>query len=48
MDFVPLVLVTASRMVKGEGVESEYIQGAGDDHEGWATVNSISYHVLAW
>lgn len=45
---MPLVLVTASRVIKGEGVESEYIQGAGDDHEGWATVNSISYHFLAW
>ncbi|CCX12019.1 tRNA A64-2'-O-ribosylphosphate transferase [Pyronema domesticum] len=35
-DFVPLVLVTASRMQKGTGGEGEYIQGAGDDHEGWA------------
>lgn len=41
VDFMPLVLVTASRVVKGEGVESEYIQGAGDDHEGWAAVSCI-------
>lgn len=38
-DFIPLILVTASCVVGGRGVESEYIQGAGDDHEGWATVN---------
>ncbi|KAL7270491.1 tRNA A64-2'-O-ribosylphosphate transferase [Rhizina undulata] len=36
-NFVPLVLVTASRMVTGQGTEGEYIQGAGDDHEGWAS-----------
>lgn len=41
-DFMPLVLVTASRVIRGEGVESEYIQGAGDDHEGWAAVSYIS------
>jgi tRNA A64-2'-O-ribosylphosphate transferase len=35
-EFTPLVLCTASRVVKGEGTEGEYIQGAGDDHEGWA------------
>lgn len=40
-DFTPLVLVTASRVIRGEGVESEYIQGAGDDHEGWAAVSYI-------
>ncbi|KAA8901728.1 initiator tRNA phosphoribosyl transferase-domain-containing protein [Sphaerosporella brunnea] len=35
-EYTPLILCTASRMVKGEGTEGEYIQGAGDDHEGWA------------
>jgi len=28
-EYTPLVLVTASQVVKGEGVEGEYVQGAG-------------------
>ncbi|KAF2666179.1 initiator tRNA phosphoribosyl transferase, partial [Microthyrium microscopicum] len=35
--FVPVVLCTASKHIKGwEGSEGGYIQGAGDDSEGWA------------
>ncbi|KAF8246339.1 initiator tRNA phosphoribosyl transferase [Wilcoxina mikolae CBS 423.85] len=41
-EFTPLVLVTASRMMKGEGTEGEYIQGAGDDHEGWASTSGLT------
>ena len=35
-EFTPIVCCTASRMVRGEGVEGEYVQGAGDDQEGWS------------
>ncbi|KAI5790166.1 tRNA A64-2'-O-ribosylphosphate transferase [Geopyxis carbonaria] len=41
-EFVPLVLVTASMVMGGEGVEGEYIQGAGDDHEGWAKESGLT------
>ncbi|KAF8430006.1 tRNA A64-2'-O-ribosylphosphate transferase [Tirmania nivea] len=34
-DYIPLVLASASRVVKNDGVEGEYIQGAGDDAENW-------------
>jgi len=48
--FHPLVLVTASRVVAGAGVEGEYIQGAGDDHEGWAGSSGLTPDVFwgAW
>ena len=39
--FVPLVLVTASQVTAGSGTEGEYIQGAGDDHEGWAAESGL-------
>ncbi|KAI9837480.1 MAG: hypothetical protein M1819_007128 [Sarea resinae] len=36
-DFHPIILCTASRRVRGaEASEGGYIQGAGDDSEGWA------------
>ena len=36
-DFYPIVCCTASRQVEGpDGSEGGYIQGAGDDSEGWA------------
>jgi tRNA A64-2'-O-ribosylphosphate transferase len=36
-DFYPVILVTASRRVSGhEMLEGGYIQGAGDDSEGWS------------
>lgn len=41
-EFTPLVLVTASKMMKGDGMEGEYIQGAGDDHEGWVGESGLS------
>ncbi|RPB16073.1 initiator tRNA phosphoribosyl transferase [Morchella conica CCBAS932] len=41
-EFIPLLLVTASQMVKGGGIEGEYIQGAGDDHEGWALESGLT------
>ena len=40
--FLPVVLVTASRRVEGKGTEGEYIQGAGDDHEGWARESGLT------
>lgn len=40
--FMPLVLVTASKVVNGTGLEGEYIQGAGDDHEGWASASGLT------
>lgn len=40
--FYPLVLITASRVVGGTGVEGEYIQGAGDDHEGWTGTSGLT------
>ncbi|KAI5849508.1 tRNA A64-2'-O-ribosylphosphate transferase [Morchella snyderi] len=42
VEFIPLLLVTASQMVKGAGIEGEYIQGAGDDHEGWALESGLT------
>jgi len=44
-EFTPVILLTASKMTRGEGMEGEYIQGAGDDHEGWATVLASHTHV---
>ncbi|KAG0126529.1 tRNA A64-2'-O-ribosylphosphate transferase [Tuber indicum] len=41
-DFTPIILLTASKMTRGEGMEGEYIQGAGDDHEGWATESGLT------
>ncbi|KAF2087531.1 tRNA a64-2'-o-ribosylphosphate transferase [Saccharata proteae CBS 121410] len=36
-DFIPILLCTASRRVPGgEASEGGYVQGAGDDSEGWA------------
>lgn len=45
-EFTPVILLTASKMTRGEGMEGEYIQGAGDDHEGWATVLTSHTYVL--
>lgn len=41
-DFIPVVLVSASRRMEGGGMEGEYIQGAGDDHEGWASESGLT------
>ncbi|PUU83347.1 tRNA A64-2'-O-ribosylphosphate transferase [Tuber borchii] len=41
-EFTPVILLTASKMTRGEGMEGEYIQGAGDDHEGWATESGLT------
>lgn len=41
-DFIPIVLVSASRRTEGQGIEGEYIQGAGDDHEGWASESGLT------
>lgn len=40
--FIPIVLVSASRRMEGQGMEGEYIQGAGDDHEGWASESGLT------
>jgi tRNA A64-2'-O-ribosylphosphate transferase len=38
-DFHPIICCTASkRIYGGEGADGGYIQGAGDDSEGWACV----------
>jgi len=49
-EFHPLVLATASRVVGGTGVEGEYVQGAGDDHEGWTKSCGLTPEVFwgAW
>lgn len=41
-DFTPLVLLSASCVVGGRGPEGEYIQGAGDDHEGWVASTGLT------
>ncbi|CUS10941.1 unnamed protein product [Tuber aestivum] len=41
-EFTPVILLTASKTTLGEGMEGEYIQGAGDDHEGWATESGLT------
>ncbi|KAG0637505.1 tRNA A64-2'-O-ribosylphosphate transferase [Tuber brumale] len=41
-EFTPIILLTASKTMRGEGMEGEYIQGAGDDHEGWATESGLT------
>ncbi|RPB05695.1 initiator tRNA phosphoribosyl transferase [Choiromyces venosus 120613-1] len=41
-EFTPVILLTASKMTRREGMEGEYIQGAGDDHEGWATESGLT------
>lgn len=40
-DITAIVLVSASRMTQGEGMEGEYIQGAGDDHENWVAESEL-------
>lgn len=46
-NWVWLILVTASSVVRTDSsVEGEYVQGAGDDHEGWAGEVGLSPDVF--
>jgi len=38
LEYIPIVCISASRVVDGAATDSEYIQGAADDHETWSKV----------